>query len=564
MIRWNRFSAGLAILLGGMQVAHSQGLTTMNPSYTYANVLPSGFAPAGIGGLDFLGNDGVICTWGGNQKTAGEVYILPGLATGTAGTPVKIDGSLQEALGLRVVNGEIFVITKQEFFKYTKQADGSWKRSSVAKGWAFSGNWHHFAFGLVYSQGSFYFVTGTAFSPDENENPERGSVIKVNPTTGAFQALVKGLRNANGIGVGPDGELFTTDNEGHWVPTNKLVHIKEGRYYGYQTKKNYTAGTPVAPPAIWLSYGDYSNSPSRVLLLKDGPYKGQMLAGDVRYGGIQRYFLEKVGGEYQGAAFRFAGGGSSSINYGVNELVPGPDGNIYVAGIGGGCCGMDGSANWNFNGKNYGLGRLTPTTTVPFEILAMRSVIGGFELEFTAPVSATAATAANYSVQSWTNIPDMNYGGGRNTNKENTTQITKVEVSPDKKRVTLSIGNLRTGRVYYVKVGSGVTQEGGGNLRTGEAWYTLNKLGPATNEVSKIVEDFSRSIKVGLRPGAAAIELPFVQSYRVDLLGLDGRRIASAKGNAPGRLDVRGVRSGLYVVAGKVGSERFSQRVRIP
>ncbi|HLP41280.1 MAG TPA: hypothetical protein VK465_07210 [Fibrobacteria bacterium] len=564
MIRWNRFAAGLAILMGGMQVAHSQGLTTMNPSYTYANVLPSGFAPAGIGGLDFLGTDGVICTWGGSDKTAGEVYILPGLATGTTGIPVKIDGPLREPLGLRVVNGEIFVITKPEFFKYTKQTDGSWKRSSVAKGWAFSGNWHHFAFGLVYSQGFFYFATGTAFPPDLNENPERGSIIKVDPATGAFKALVKGLRNANGLGVGPDGELFTTDNQGDWVPTNKLVHIKEGRYYGYKTNKNSTEGTPIAPPAISMSYGDYSNSPTRILLLKDGPYKGQMLAGDVFYGGLQRYFLEKVGGEYQGAAFRFAGGGSNSINYGVNELVPGPDGNIYVAGIGGGCCQMGGSTNWNYSGRNYGLGRLTPTTTVPFEILAMRSVAGGFELEFTAPVSAAAATATNYSVQSWTDVPSPGYGTGHKQNRENTTQITKVEVSSDKKKVTLSIGNLRTGRTYYVKVGSGVTMEGGGALRTGEAWYTLNKLGPATDQVSKVVEDFSRSIKVGIRPGATAIELPFVQSYRVDLLGLDGRRIASAQGNAPGRLDVRGVRSGLYVVAGKVGSERFSQRVRIP
>ena len=106
--------------------------------------------------------------------------------------------------------------------------------------------------------------------------------------------------------------------------------------------------------------------------MNEGPYKGQMIAGDVFHGGIQRYFLEKVNGEYQGACFRFATG----IPYGINEIVPGPDGSLYTAGIGGGCCGMEGSNNWNYNGKNNGLGRLKSSGTVPFEVLAMRSVQG--------------------------------------------------------------------------------------------------------------------------------------------------------------------------------------------
>ena len=65
---------------------------------------------------------------------------------------------------------------------------------------------------------------------------------------------------------------------------------------------------PVAMPAIWLEEYEIGNSPSEPTLIKDGPYKGQMLHGDVSYGGILRDFLEKVNGEYQGAVFRFTGG----------------------------------------------------------------------------------------------------------------------------------------------------------------------------------------------------------------------------------------------------------------
>ena len=74
---------------------------------------------------------------------------------------------------------------------------------------------------------------------------------------------MKGLRNANGLVVGPDDELFTTDNQGHWVPTNKLVHIKAGPVLRVPYEQEFHDGTVVSPPAIWLPYGSFSNSPTR-------------------------------------------------------------------------------------------------------------------------------------------------------------------------------------------------------------------------------------------------------------------------------------------------------------
>ena len=62
-------------------------------------------------------------------------------------------------------------------------------------------------------------------------------------------------------------------------------------------------------------------------LMEDGPYKGQMLHGDVTHGGIKRDFLEMVNGEYQGAVFRFTQG----LAAGVNRLRWGPDGAFTLA-----------------------------------------------------------------------------------------------------------------------------------------------------------------------------------------------------------------------------------------
>lgn len=549
-----------ATLLGALAFpCLAQEVSGVHPSYQYSPVMPAGFNPPGIGGLDFLGNDGFIATWGGSQKTAGELWMIPGLATANPGTPARLDGPLREALGLRAVDGALYVLTKPELLKYVKQANGTWSKSTVAKGWAWQdGQWHHFAFSLVHHQGAFYFATGTAYPPDQNEDPQRGSLIKVNPATGSFEALVKGLRNANGVSVGPDGELFATDNQGHWVPSNKLVHLKAGRFYGYRTARNATADTKESPPAIWLPYGGFSHSPTRPLLLKDGPYQGHMLVGDVHHGGIQRYFLEKVGGEYQGACFRF----SQGIGYGINELVPGPDGSLYAAGIGGGCCGMDGSGNWNYLGKNNGLARLKPTGTAPFEILALRALKDGFELEFTHPASAGAATAANYSLQSWWYTPTQEYGG--NPQGTATSRVTGVQLSADRKKAMLTVENFQPLKVYHLKFAN-ITREGGGAPWTAEAWYTVLKVGPAETPTGTQSESLPSKDRSAVRiQGPSLLALDFPGDYTLRLETLDGRLLATTSGRGPGSLDFQYARSGLHILVGRVANRPYRLAVLLP
>ena len=96
--------------------------------------------------------------------------------------------------------------------------------------------------------------------------------------------------------------------------------------------------------------------------MQDGPYKGQMLHGDVTHGGIKRDFLEKINGEYQGAVFRFTQG----LEAGVNRLCWGPDGALYVGEVG-----MVGG--WSWKEKQYGLQRMKYNGKPTFEMLAVRA-----------------------------------------------------------------------------------------------------------------------------------------------------------------------------------------------
>src|SRR5690606_23167050 len=245
-------------------------------------------------------------------------------------------------------------------------------------------NFHEFAFGLEYLDGRFYAALGTAILPGgasaPDQPPNRGSVIRISGD-GAVEYVARGLRTPNGIGQGPGGALYVTDNQGDWLPSSKLVRIEEGAFYGSRSVDFAgTAGVPVTPPVVWLPQDEIGNSPSQPVSLDVGPYRGQLAYGDVTHGGIKRVFVERVGGVEQGAVFRFTQG----LEAGVNRLAWGPDGALYAGGIGN-------PGNWGHAGRLwFGLQRLTYAERITFEMLAVRARPGGFEIEFTEPLARGA------------------------------------------------------------------------------------------------------------------------------------------------------------------------------
>src|SRR5688572_13139756 len=325
-------------------------LEGVHPSYDVETIHDHNFRPR-VGGLAFM-PDGrlLVTTW----DTFGGVYLLDNVTSGdTNKIKVKrIAAGLAEPLGIEVVNGKIFVLQKQELTQLVDN-DGDEiidEYRAICNSWGVTGDFHEFAFGLVYKDGYFYATLSMAMRlmSHEKQKPDRGRAIRIS-MDGTYEWINYGLRTPNGIGVGPGDELFVADNQGEWVPANKLVHIKKDEYHGMRWGHLDSLNEPpeVALPAIYLPEDEIGNSPSEPVLIKDGPYKGQMLHGDVTYGGIQRDFLEKINGEFQGCVFRFTQG----LEAGVNRMRWGPDGALYTGGVG-----MVGG--WSWKEKQYGLQRL--------------------------------------------------------------------------------------------------------------------------------------------------------------------------------------------------------------
>ncbi|MEX2231138.1 MAG: c-type cytochrome [Cyclobacteriaceae bacterium] len=442
-------------------------LEGVHPSFDLYTIRKNDFKPK-VGGLAFL-PDGrlLVTTW----DIIGGVYMLDNVETGDTSriTVKRIATGLAEPLGIEVVDGEIYVLQKHELTRL-KDLDGDEvidEYEAICNSWGVTSDFHEFAFGLVYKEGHFYATLSLAMRlmSHEKQKPDRGRTIKIRKD-GTFEWINYGLRTPNGIGVGPEGELFVTDNQGEWTPANKLIHVKKGEFLGMQWGLPDDLPEPphISPPAIWLPEDEIGNSPTEPVLVHSGPYKGQMLHGDVTHGGIQRDFLEKIKGEYQGAVFRFTQG----LEAGVNRLRWGPDSALYIGGVG-----MVGGWSWKEN--QYGLQKIKYNGKVTFEMLAVRAKPNGFEIEFTEPLKKDQQIkASDFLLQQWRYLGTANYGGPKLDLKK--LSIKDIDVSDDRRRVYLDIEGLRKEHVVYFMLPETLTSASGQNLWSSEAWYTLNNI----------------------------------------------------------------------------------------
>lgn len=449
----------------------SRPLEDVHPSFTLENVRGPEFRPA-VGGMCFL-PDGrlAICTW----DEVGAVYLIDfGFASGTKVT--RFAAGLGEPLGIAWYQGDLYVTQKGEITRLrdTNRDGVADEFTCIAAGWPVSQNYHEFTFNLVPYQGKFYlgssvplrgghtnYTPGSHGSYSVSNGP--GSWIEVDPATGAWKRLATGLRTPNGMAIGTDGQMFVADNQGTWLPSSALYALRPGANYLHQEVPDGTAAA--LPPALWFPQDEAGNSPAEMILIPDGPYRGQMLIGDVTHGGLQRIALEKISGTYQGALFRH----SQGLEAGINRLAWGPDGSLYVGGIGS-------NGNWNHLGHKFGLQRLRPNGKSTFEIQSVNLYRNGVLVTFTEPLAADAEKAlAKLNFRHWKYVPTMAYGGPKVDNQP--LKVKRTIVDKTGGRIFIETDGLEANRVVYANF-RGVLNAAGRPLWSPEFWYTLNVLAP--------------------------------------------------------------------------------------
>ncbi len=424
----------------------------------------------------------------------GEIWMLHG-ALGPVDAIVyeRFASGLDEPLGLLYQSDRLLVAQRSEVTALVdSDEDGvADQYLTVGKGWAVNGNYHGYAYGPVQdSAGRLWATLNLEMgSQADNARPWRGWGVVLGED-GRVQPMCAGMRSPCGLGRNAMGDVFFTDQQGNWIPTNSLHHLRPGAYYGNPDgiSAEALAGSPLkplaaevngdpypvalkklpqlVPPAVWFPYIKMGRSRTGFVLDDTagafGPYVNQLFVGEFTDSKIGRVFLEKVRGEYQGACFPFLEGFPCA----VYQLAFGGKGTLFV--------GMTNRGWSSLGSAAYGLQRLRWTGKMPFEVSEMRARPDGFELVFTRPVNPEDAGRTDaYHMHAYTYPLHQRYGGDEILT--DTVPIREARVSEDGSRVRLFCEGLRPYFVHELHY-DGVRSAHGERPWHTRAYYTLNQL----------------------------------------------------------------------------------------
>ncbi len=447
----------------------------------------------------------------------GEVWIIENPASRQPHYR-KFASGLHEILGLVWKNDALYCAQRGELTKLVdRNGDGRADRYETVYAWPLSGHYHEYSFGpKVGTDGSFYVTTNVSFGSNDwwagkSVVPWRGWTLRISED-GQMEPYAAGLRSPAGIGM-LNGAFFYGDNQGDWMGSGFISEVSKGDFMGHpaslqwakrpespvvanqgdiytivpprddpKVKPEYIADEPmttlydyaqkrpgqhIKPPSVWLPHGVLGISTSEIIADETGggfgPFAGQILVGDQGMSKIARVFLEKVEGQYQGAAFDFRSGFRS----GVLRMAWGSDKSLYVGGT---------NRGWGSVGSEpYALERLVWTGDTPFEMKAVRAMPDGFEIEFTRPADpATAEDATKYSVVNYTykyhpvyGSPMVRLGGN---------PVLGAKASADGLRVRLVVDSLHLGHIHHIHAEGVRSHEQALPLLHPSAYYTLNVL----------------------------------------------------------------------------------------
>jgi hypothetical protein len=402
------------------------------------------------GGFDFFsdGKRAAMCTWDG------DIWIVSGIDS-TLDSLVwkRFASGGYENLGLKIVNDVIYTSGRDQITRYHDfDGDGECDfyenfNSDVTS----SDGFHEFVFDLqADSHGNFYFGKagpvrggGRGFGGDNfgTISAHCGTVLKVSPDGKNLEVFATGFRAPNGMGMSPDDQVSTGDNEGTWVPACPINMVEQGGFYGVETLAHRKEIPEFKPPLCWMSHQDIDNSGGgQVWVTSDkwGPLQNQML--HMSYGKSSLYLVmkEKLFGQWQGGVVRFPlKFTSSTMRARFNAI----DGQLYI-------CGLQG---WQTTAaKIAGFDRVRYTGKPVYSVCDLQVRKGEVRLTFTQPLDKAYATdAQNYSLKRWNyhraedyGSPEFSVADPKKQGRDDV-EVTSAYLSPDGKTVRLEIADLK-------------------------------------------------------------------------------------------------------------------------
>jgi hypothetical protein len=405
--------------------------------------------------LDFLSDGRAVVS-----SLSGDVWLVDGIGE-SPGTLrwTRFATGLNQPLGVRVVKDRIHVTGRDQItILHDGNGDGradfyeNFNNRVMA-----ATNFHAFTLNLeTDSKGNFYFGKATPWPPvvkgvHAEITPHHGVLFKVSPDGKDFDIIATGLRNPNGLSIGPGDEIVYSDNEGNWAPTSYVQRIRPGGFHGFV----YSAHLGRTPreeefkrPIVWIPHF-IDNSPSQPIFITEKSWPaelhGHLLLLSYGRGTAALVLLEEVDGEWQGAHLVLPLQFKSGLQHGRFHR----DGHLYIAGL----------TSWQSvgHGGDWGSFHRVRYTGRPLNLpVAVNTRAGGLELRFSDALDRESAiNPKNYDLEQWTYPWTSLYGTrGRvysvnnpGTAKSDPVEVISAKLSADGKTVYLEIPGLKPGPI---------------------------------------------------------------------------------------------------------------------
>ncbi|MCE9554231.1 MAG: heme-binding protein, partial [Planctomycetes bacterium] len=418
-------------------------------------------------GLDFLpdGDQAAVCSWDG------DVWLVSGLSKSPG--PLswqRIASGLFQPLGLKIIQGRIFVTCRDQIVILNDlNGDGETDfYECFNSDHQVTAHFHEFAMGLqTDAAGNLYYAKAACHARPALV-PQHGTLLRVSPDGLKTDILARGFRAPNGVCLNPDGTFFMTDQEGHWLPKNRINRVVPGKFYGNMMG----AGAPrdssdkaMEQPVCWITNA-FDRSPAEMLWVDSkawGPLQGSLLNLSYGYGKVFIVPHEEMDGQWQGGMCELP---MPMLPTGIIRGRFHPrDGQLYA-------CGMYAWAGDRTSPG--GLYRIRATGKPAYVPTGLKARSGHLEITLSNPLdTASVSEVKNYAVRVWSLKRTASYGSQHYD--EHALEVTGTKLAPDGRTIVLAIPNLAPTWCMEIKY---VVKGTDGKPVTGKIHNTIYKLGP--------------------------------------------------------------------------------------
>ncbi|MEO7098773.1 MAG: DUF6797 domain-containing protein [Luteolibacter sp.] len=362
-----------------------------------------------FGGFDFMDEDSAaLSSWNG------DVWIVRGLKGDWSKLKwQRIASGLFQTLGLKVVKGVIYVHGRDQITQLIDlNGDGETDYFKVFnRDVLITKGFHEFAFDIqTDKQGNFYIAKaapvrggGRGF---DAMLPHNGIVAKISPDGKKFEIIATGLRAPGGLGVGPNGEITTGENEGTWQPCCKINYFdgKTPVFLGTEPSRGALKNAPYTEPLCYLPMSVDNSSGSQVWTTETSKFglpANTLLHLSYGQSAVYRVLPVARAKGIQGGVVKLP----ITLQASAMRARFHPDGSLYVLGFRG----------WQTNSATecaFERIRYNPGTLVPVPE-KMEYTDTGIRLKFSAKLDPELAQdVSSYSSERWNYVRGPQYGSG--------------------------------------------------------------------------------------------------------------------------------------------------------